>query len=132
MSQQVLSLNRSPFLSISNATIPSFQFRTHLLPLPNFSSNSSCLDSDDSAQTVFNTISNFNISDFETPDEVFDSEPRPTKFSQPPFQPITPLPLLSSLFLLLRALTLPLFFPLYPLINPIYPAHSQTINSSMF
>ena len=35
--------------------------------LPSFSSNSPRMGSDDSTQTVFNTISNFNKSDVETP-----------------------------------------------------------------
>ena len=49
--------------------------------------------------TVYNTISQFNNSDIETPDELANSEPSPSTFSQPPFQPfhsqvkIEPLPL---------------------------------------
>ena len=46
------------------------------------------MDSDDSTKTVINTISNFNNSDRENPDEFLDSEPSPTSFSQPLFQPI--------------------------------------------
>ena len=38
--------------------------------------------------TVYNTISQFNNSDIETPDEFANSEPSPSTFSQPPFQPI--------------------------------------------
>ena len=38
--------------------------------------------------TVYNTISQFNISDIETPDEFASSEPSPSTFSQIPFQPI--------------------------------------------
>ena len=56
-------------------------------PLPRFSPNSPRRDSDDSFQTVFNTISNFNNSDTETPGELLYSEPSPTYFSQLPFQP---------------------------------------------
>ena len=48
--------------------------------------------------TVFQTISQFNNSDVETPDEFADSEPSPSThsqttsstFSKPPFQPIQP------------------------------------------
>ena len=36
----------------------------------------------------YNTISQFNNSDIETPDEFANSEPSPSTFSQPPFQPI--------------------------------------------
>ena len=49
------------------------------------------MDSDaDSDITVFNTISQFNHSDIETPDEFANSEPSPSTFSQPPppFRPI--------------------------------------------
>ena len=38
--------------------------------------------------TVYNTISQFNNSDIETPDEFANSEPSPSTFSQPPFQPL--------------------------------------------
>ena len=38
--------------------------------------------------TVYNTISQINNSDIETPDEFAISEPRPSAFSQPPFQAI--------------------------------------------
>ena len=38
--------------------------------------------------TVYNTISQFNNSDIETPDKFANSEPSPSTFSQPPFQPI--------------------------------------------
>ena len=37
--------------------------------------------------TVYNTISQFNNSDIETPDKFDNSEPIPSTFSQPPFQP---------------------------------------------
>ena len=47
------------------------------------------MDSDNtSTNTVFVTISQFNNSDIETLDEFADSEPSPSTFSQPPFQPI--------------------------------------------
>ena len=38
--------------------------------------------------TVYNTIPQFNNSDIKTPDEYDNSEPSPSSFSQPPFQPI--------------------------------------------
>ena len=52
------------------------------------------MDSDDnSTHTVFHTISQFNHSDFETPDEFENSEPSPYTFSQPPFRQLnTPTP----------------------------------------
>ena len=40
------------------------------------------------SKTVFHTLSQFNNSDIETPDEFADYEPSPSTFSQPPFQPI--------------------------------------------
>ena len=48
------------------------------------------MDSDVSTQTMFNTISNFDDSFFETPDKFIDSEPSRTNFSQPPYLLITP------------------------------------------
>ena len=41
-----------------------------------------------SKTTVYNTISQFNNSDIETPEEFANSEPSPSIFSQPHFQPI--------------------------------------------
>ena len=38
--------------------------------------------------TVYNTISQFNNSDIEKPDKFANSEPSPSTFSQPPFQPL--------------------------------------------
>ena len=38
--------------------------------------------------TVFNTVSQFNNSNIETPDKFANSEPSPSTFSQPPFRPI--------------------------------------------
>ena len=47
------------------------------------------MDSDTNSDiTVFNTISQFNNSDIETPDEFANSEPSPPAFSQPPVRPI--------------------------------------------
>ena len=60
---------------------------------------SSGMNSDTNSDiTVFQTISQFNNSDVETPDEFADSEPSPSThtqttsstFSKPPFQPIQP------------------------------------------
>ena len=49
------------------------------------------MDSDNtSTNTVFHTISQFNNSDIETSDELADSEPSPSTFSQPPFRPPIP------------------------------------------
>ena len=46
------------------------------------------MDSDKPIHTFFYTLSNFNHSDVETSDGFLDSEPSPTNFSQPPFEPI--------------------------------------------
>ena len=109
MSRQVGALHRSNShpANLQNPipVIPLFAF-----PPPNFpvmdipSSTSSDTNSDIS---VFHTISQFNNSDLETPDEFANSEPspptynqtNPSNFSQPPFQPIhtsQPLPSLST------------------------------------
>ena len=109
MSRQLGSLHRSNShpANLQNPIpiIPLFAF-----PPPDFaiinipSSTSSDTNSDIS---VFNTISQFNNSDLETPDEFANSEPspstysqtNPSNFSQPPFQPINasqPLPSLST------------------------------------
>ena len=80
------------FLSIQSP-MPQFlhyNLRPYLFLLTQFSSNSPCMDSDDSNQTVFNAISKFIKSEVETPDEILDSEPSPTDFSQPPLQLIIP------------------------------------------
>ena len=73
-----------PFLLLSikppAPLLPLFPLRSHLFPLYHFFSNSPLMDSDDSTQTVFNTISKFNKSDVETPDEFFDSKPSPANY----------------------------------------------------
>ena len=47
------------------------------------------MESDTNSNTnTYNTISLFNNSDIETPDEFAIYEPSPSQFSQPPFQPI--------------------------------------------
>ena len=75
MSRQVESLNRS--LSYPTNLQPHDSLIVfsdlNVSPWPSFSSNSSRMDSDDSKQTVFNTISNFINSEVETPDEFVDS-----------------------------------------------------------
>ena len=51
------------------------------------------MDSDTNSDiTVFNTISQFDNSDIETPDELANSKPSPPAFSQPPFDLFTPSP----------------------------------------
>ena len=87
MSRQIGSLNRSysypsnlqrhsPNKSISDFT-PFFS--------PSYTNNSPRMDSDDfSTHTVFHTISQFNNSDIETPDEFENSEPSPSNFRNPP------------------------------------------------
>ena len=48
---------------------------------------------DNSTKTLFHTISQFNNSDIETPDEIKNSETSPSTFSQPPFRQLhTPTP----------------------------------------
>ena len=46
------------------------------------------MDFDDSTNTVFHTISQFNNSDIDTPGKFQNSEPSPFAFSQPPFRPL--------------------------------------------
>ena len=47
------------------------------------------MDSDaNSNTTVHNSISHFNNTDLETPDKFDNSEPSPSTFSKPPFQPL--------------------------------------------
>ena len=86
----------SPSIKPPTPLLPHFTLRPHLFSPTQFSSKSPRMDSN---QTVFNTISNFNNSDVEAPDEFLDSEASPTNFSQPPFQPIvSPLPNETSSF----------------------------------
>ena len=84
--------------------IPLFAFPPPDFPVINIPSTNSDTNSDIS---VFHTISQFNNSDLENPDEFADSEPSPSThtqtnpsiLSQPPFQPIRtshPLPSLST------------------------------------
>ena len=88
MSLQVGSLHRSisyPVNLQSNLPIiPLFAFPPLQSPHDNTSSG---IDSDTTSNTtVNNTISQFNKSDLEIPDEFDNSEPSPSTFSQPPFQ----------------------------------------------
>ena len=65
---------------------PTFSFPPPQSPQHNTSSS---MESDtNSNRTVYNTISQFNNSDIETPDKFANSEPSPSLFSQLPFQPI--------------------------------------------
>ena len=121
MSRQLGSLHRSNShpANLQNPVpiIPLFAF-----PPPDFVINiPSSTNSDTYTDTsVFRTISQFNNSDLETPDEFANSEPSPStysqtnsqNFSQPPFKPINtsyPLPSLSV--------------PSYPSqVTPTYPS----------
>ena len=92
MSRQVGSLHRSSShpanLQKPNAIIQLFAFPPHESLRNNKSSG---MDSDANSDiTVFNTISQFDNSDLETPDKFANSEPSPSIFSQPPFEPSTP------------------------------------------
>ena len=109
MSRQIGALHRSNShpANLQNPIpiIPLFAFPPPDFPLINIpSSTSSDTNSDIS---VFHTISQFNNSDLEIPDEFSNSEPsssiysqtNPSNFSQPPFQPINasqPPPSLST------------------------------------
>ena len=90
MSRQVGSLHRSisyPANLQSNLPIiPLFAFSPPQSPHDNTSSG---MDLDtNSNKTVYNTISKVNNSDLETLDEFEISEPSPSTFSQPTFQPL--------------------------------------------
>ena len=109
MSRQVGSLHRSNShpanLQTQIPIIPFFAFPPTDSPVINIPSS---MNSDTNSDiSVFHTISQFNNSDVETPDEFADSEPSPSThtqtnssvFSKPPFQPIQtnhPLPSLST------------------------------------
>ena len=98
MSRQVGSLQRS------NSYPAKLQNLLHLIPLFAFpppdspqANTSSGMSSDTNSDiTIFTTISQFNNSDIEIPDEFADSEPSPSThtptnsktFSKPPFRPI--------------------------------------------
>ena len=90
MRRQVGSLHCSIFypanLQSNLPSIPLFAFPPPETPHDNTSSG---MDLDThSNNTVYNTISHFNNSDLKTPDEFVKSEPSPSTFSQPLFQPL--------------------------------------------
>ena len=86
MSRQVGSLHRSISHPANLPIIPLFALPPPQSPHHNISSS---MEPDtNSNTTVYNTISQFNNSDIETPDAFANSEPSPSSFSQPPFQPI--------------------------------------------
>ena len=107
MSRQLGSLHRSNShpanLQTQIPNIPLFAFPPPDSPIINILSS---MNSDTNSDiSVFHTISQFNNSDVETPDEFADSEPSPSThiqtnssvFSQPPFQPIQSNHLIPSL-----------------------------------
>ena len=90
MSRQIGSLHRSishpAKLQNPIPIIPIFAFPP---PESHHINTSSGTDSDANSDiTIFNTISQFNNSDIEIPDEFENSEPNPSTFSQPTFRPI--------------------------------------------
>ena len=98
MSRQIGSLHRSNShpanLQTQIAIIPLFAFPPPDSPVINIPSS---MNSDTNSDiSVFHTISQFNNSDVETPDEFADSEPSPhtqtnsSAFSKPPFDPSKP------------------------------------------
>ena len=109
MSRQIGSLHRSNYhpanLQTQIPIITLFAFPPPDSPAINIPSS---MNSDTNSDiSVFHTISQFNNSDVETPDEFADSEPSPSThtqtnssvFSKPPFRPIQtsqPLPSLST------------------------------------
>ena len=109
MSRQIGSLHRSNShpANLQNPihVIPLFAFRPPSSPQTNTSSG---MNSDTNSDiTVFQTISQFNNSDVETPDEFADSEPSPSThtktnsstFSKTSFQPIQPQNQCTSLYI---------------------------------
>ena len=108
MSRQLGSLHRSNShpAKLQNP-IPTPTFRFSPPDFPNIKIPTSTISDTNSDISVFHTISHFNNSGLETPDEFANSEPspstysqtNPSNFSQPPFQPINasqPLPSLST------------------------------------
>ena len=58
-------------------------------PQSPYANTSSSMESDTNFNTtVYNTVSQLNNSDIETPDEIANSQPSPSTFYQPPFQPM--------------------------------------------
>ena len=109
MSRQLGSLHRSNShpanLQTQIPIIPLFAFPPPDFPIINISSSTNSDSNSDIS--VLHSISQFNNSNVETPDEFADSEPSPSTytqtnssvFSKPPFQPIPsnyPLPSIST------------------------------------
>ena len=90
MSRQVGSLNRSfSYPANLQSNLPLILLFSFTPPESPHENASSGMDSDiNSNITVYNTVSQFNNSDLETPDEFDNSKTRPSTFSQPPFQPL--------------------------------------------
>ena len=90
MSRQVGALHRSiSYLANLQSNLPIIPLFASPQPQSPHDNTSSSMESDTiSNTTVYNTISQFNNSYIETPDELANSKPRPSTFSQPPFQPI--------------------------------------------
>ena len=111
MSRQIGALHRSNSHPANRQNpipvIPLFAFPPPDFPIINIPPSTNLETNSDIS--VFHTISQFNNSDIETPDEFANSEPSPSThtqtnpsiFSQPPFQPVQtsqPLPSLSTPF----------------------------------
>ena len=109
MSRQLGSLHRSNSLPANLQTqipiIPLFAFPPPDFPIINISSSTNYDTNSDIS--VLYSISQFNNPNVETPDEIADSEPSPSNytqtnssvFSKPPFQPIpsnNPLPSITT------------------------------------
>ena len=90
MSRQVGSLHRSiSYPANLQRNLPIIPLFTFPPPESAHDNTSSSMESvTNSNTTVYNTISQFSNSDIETPDKFANSEPSPSTFSQPPFQPI--------------------------------------------
>ena len=82
MSRQVGALHRSIFHPAN------LQNKLPIIPLFAFPHLNHLMITVHSITTVYNTISQYSNSDIETPIEFANSEPSPSTFSQPHFQPI--------------------------------------------
>ena len=83
MSRQVGSLHRSiSYPTILQSNLPIIPFFAFPPPQSPYDNTSSSMDSEtNSNTTAYNTISHFNNSDLETPDEIDNSEPSASTFS---------------------------------------------------
>ena len=90
MSRQVGSLHRSiSYPANLQSNLPIIQLFAFPPTQSPHDNTSSSMDSDtNSKTTVYNTISHFNNSDLGSSAEFDNSEPSPSTFSQPPFQPL--------------------------------------------